>query len=208
MRQFIEQFESRTLLSAAPAAFVTDLSQLLADTAALKANFQHNVATLHTDARKLQADFHGLPKNAQNNSLLGHLRGDLGHNFGVMHHDMAAMLKAGTSNVRKLVADGVKVLLHPTDAAAKAKLVADLAAIPVGGGAPVTTFVADLQSFNTSIAADLTALATANPTNTALQSDVGATETDGAAFMTGLGNDFQAVQNDMTKLIGDLPTGA
>jgi len=205
MNQFVEGLESRRLLSATlPLALLGDVSKLLADAHATKVDFQQHLPAFHADAQVLNKDLHGLPNSGTNHALLGKLRGDEGHTLATVRADLGSLLGGGGAAIRRALADGMRVFLHPNDALAKVKLLADVTIMQAGATALFTKFATDFQAAGSTITADLSALTAANPTDTTLANAVHTAETDGGKLVTALATDLQGIQGDVTKLLTDL----
>lgn len=205
MKQFIEALESRKLLSATlPVAVLGDVMKLVVDAHATKVDFQQHVPAFRADMQALGKDLHGLPDSGSNHSLLGKLRGDEGHALAKIRADLGSLFNVGGASVRRALADGMRVFLHPNDAMAKAKLSADVTALQAAATAMFMKLGTDVMASGSAITADLSALTAANPTDTTLAKDVQTTETDGGKLVTAVSSDLQAVNADFTKLFTDL----
>lgn len=209
MNQFIEGLESRRLLSATlPLAVLGDVTKLMVDAHATKVDFQQHLPAFRADAQALGKDLHGLPNSGSNHALLGKLRGDEGHALATIRADLGSLLSVGNASIRKALVDGMRVFLHPNDAAAKAKLSADVTAMQAAATAMFMKLGTDVMASGSAITADLNALTAANPTDTTLANDVHTAETDGGKLVTALSTDLQAVNADVTQLLTDLAAAA
>lgn len=205
MSRHVQALECRTLFAATiPVAVLGDLVQLRADSLALKASLMHQVPVLHVDGQSLAKDLKGLPNSAQNRPLLGKLRVDEAHSFATLGADVTAMFKLGHGVVGKLVVDAMRFAAHPTDAALRAKLAADVTVIQGAATGLATKFLSDLESCQTTLVGDLNALSAANPGNAALGADVAKAKTDSTGLVSTVQSSFQTIQGDFQKMLADM----
>src|SRR2546423_7758880 len=123
MSSFVESLESRTLLSAGGlgAGVVADELQLLGDARSIRADLKKCGSKLSAELRQITADLKGLPNSSQNRALLAKLRMDEHRALYAMKRDANNLVRAGSTGVRRAIADGIAVFFSPGDAAARAK---------------------------------------------------------------------------------------
>ena len=204
--QFVQTLESRTLLSASviPPAVIADELAVLSDVKALHADLKAYGSAYKSDVKALHDDLQALPKSPQNMLLLNVLRADQNKCAATLRADFAHLMAVDRPALHKLAADGLRVFMHPTDAAAKATLAADITAFQSAGAAPLATFMTDLAACTTTLSADASALVNANLNATKLASDLGKTQTDVAAAVNAIQNDLAKGQTDVSQLLTDL----
>ena len=204
MSPFVQTLESRTLLSASGATIVTDEGRLLGDARSIRADVHHFGSVLKNDSRLIQTDLRGLPGTPANRTLVSTLRADVQKGVAKLQKDVAAVVRVGSADARRAIADGLAVFLNPTNARALARLAGDITRLTTEVATPVATVLADAASFQSTVNHDLTAVAAANPTNTALQSHVQTATGDTSLALTTAQNDLQTVQTDVGTLLHDL----
>lgn len=204
MSQFIQVLESRTLLSASGTAIVADETRLLGDARTIRAEVSHFGSLLKADSRLIQADLRGLPNTPGNRALVATLRTDVQKGIAKLQKDVATVIRVGSADARRALADGLAVFLNPTNAPALARLAGDITRLTTEAAAPIGTVLADAASFQSTVSHDLTALSNANPTNAALQGHVQTANADSSAAISTAGHDLQTVRSDIATLLGDL----
>ena len=202
--QFIQTLESRRLLSASGLTIVADETKLLGDARTIRSDVQHFAPLLKTDERVIQNDLRGLPNNATNRTLTGTLRGDVQAGIGKLRRDVGNLIRVGSSDARKAVADGISLFFNPTNASAQSRLAADITRLQNETAAPLAALLTDAAAFQSKITQDLTALSNANPTNTALHNDVQAANGHTSSALTTAQHDVTTVQTDLATLLHDL----
>lgn len=206
LTRFVQALESRTFLSASPVptTIIADELAVAADIKAFHADLKAYGPTYKADVKALKADLEALPKSEQNALLLNVLRADQNKCAATLRADFAHLMAVDRPALHKLRADGLRVFMHPTDAAAKAALAADITAFQSANAAPLATFMADLTACTHTLSTDVAALVAANPTATKLASDLQKAQADVAAAVSTIQNDLSKTQADLGKLTTDL----
>lgn len=203
----VQSLESRTLLSSSlPAAIFSDVLQLRTDVAAARADMRGQAPALRADVAGLRVSLHSVPVTTQNRALVATLRRDELNSVATLEADLLRVQRGGGATVARAIAGGKAVLRHPTNTAAQARLSAALGEVVTFAGITAAKFQNDAQICETSLSADLMALASANPTNASLQAAVSTTGGGVAAFLTAAGSQLPAVQADLGKLLADFAT--
>jgi hypothetical protein len=205
----VQSLESRTLFSSSlPTAVFSDVLQLQHDVAAARADLLGQVPGVRADVAALNVSLHGVPVTKQNLLLVATLRKDAAHSLATMQGDVLTVQRAGTAAVGKAVAAGMALSARPTSTVAQAKLAAALAGIQTFANNTATKLQADAGTVQAVISADLTALATANPTNANLQAAVGKMGGDLASLLTSAGSHLPVIEADLQQVLTDFGTGA
>ena len=204
MSQFIQALEPRALLSASGTTIVADETRLLGDARAIRAEVSHFGSLLKSDARTIQADLRGLPNTPANRALTSTLRTDVQKGIARLQKDVSVVIRVGSADARKALADGLAVFLNPTNAAALGRLAGDITRLTTATAAPIATVLADATAFQSQVGQDVSAVAAANPTNAALQTHVQAANADTSSVLSTARTDLQTVQTDVTTLLHDL----
>ena len=204
MSSFIQPLESRTLLSASSAQIVADELKIVTDAKAARADVFHFAPILAADAKTIAADLKALLNATQNRTLAGKLKTDATQWFARLKADVLTIVRAGGADARKSVADGIAVFFNPGNTAARNRLSADLTHLEGITAGPISKLLGDAGSARTAILADLSAISSSNPTNTALTADVQHASTDTNAALQAATTDVQTLQGDVNLLIKDL----
>lgn len=221
MPVFVDPLESRRLLSStllgdiagtvlqyltAPtrATIVADETKLVADARSIRGDVQHFGSLLRNDAKSIQGELRALPDNATNRTLVGTLRTDVQHAIGTLGKDAANLVRVGSADARKALADGIVVFFNPNNSTARSRLAADITRLQTETAGPLAITLNDAATFQGRLSTDLTAVANANSTNAALQTRVQAANHDTASALTTAQNDVHTVQADVTTLLHDL----
>jgi hypothetical protein len=206
MSVVVETLESRALFSAAP-GIAQSASVLLAAAKSTRTDLQQAAVTLKGDVVSVASDLHGLPKSAQNQALLAKVRKDQRVWQTTLANDATRLLNIGNANAHKIVSDAIAVFVNPTNAAALSRLAADLTTVQNAVSAPLSRLESDAASGRSALATDVNNLASANPTNAALQTDAQQLQTDSQNALDTATNDVQGLQGDLTTLIQNLSNG-
>ncbi len=166
MSRFVQILESRTLLTATNSSLAAELATVNTNAAAVKADLATLTATAKVDMKAIATDLKGTSKT--NVPLLKKLQGDENKWLTKIKNNTNALLRAAPLSA-KGVADGDAFLAAPTKLSLQSKIVGDVNALNVATTAPLAALTADIPS--ATISADVTALTTANPTNTTLAAD-------------------------------------
>jgi hypothetical protein len=183
MSRFIQSLESRTLLSAASvteAALLTDVKNVQAAAVTARGDLKSAASSIGADTKLIATDLKSSTTSANratNAGLLRTLRVDESKTFATLRAHEAALFSVGTGLSRRAAADGKALLLHPTNARIQARVTADTTALTTEPAALLAKVQADTQ--NVGIGTDLTNLANANPTNTALATEIQTAQNDG-----------------------------
>lgn len=208
MSQFVQSLESRTLFSVTlPSAALTDFMKLAGDVVAARTDFKSYLPTLHADDTALRTDLKAT-NLASNKALMAKLHLDELKLFTALRADGMLLLRLDGVAARRAFVDGIRLALHPTDLALRAKVAAEVAAFQAASAAPLAKLGADATALGAIASADLTAIQTANASNSAVTNDVNKIKSDGGAFVTKAGGDLQTVQADVGALVRDLALGA
>jgi hypothetical protein len=204
MKHLIDVLEPRVLLSAVPAGLAADIHQLQADTRAAHADAAACGRSLGADVRALSADISHLPHTPQNRALLQGFRRDELTLLAKMSIGLNGLITNGTRDSNKVAADERLVLRQPSNTAAKNKLAADLAKLQNDVSTAQVIFGNDASTAQTTLDADLDALAAANPSDAQLQTDAAKAKTDLANCINKLKSDADQIQADIDKIESDL----
>lgn len=168
----IESLENRTLFAGSTLAALAAEATLVADAGKLRSQLTSYLATYKADAAALKVDLATLPKTSANRRLEAAVLKDQAKVSAKFAAGQVKLTKSAEPAVKKAIAAGTALLTDPTRPAAQAKLRAAVAAVEAKGVAPLTAVVATLEAATTTLFADLSALAAANPTDAALAADV------------------------------------
>lgn len=166
MSRFIQSLESRRLLTATTSSLAAELTTVNTNASAVKADLTTLQSTAKADMKAIATDLKGSAKT--NVPLLRKLQGDENRWLTKIKNNTNVLLHAAPLSA-KGVADGDAFLAAPTNLSLQSKIVGDVNALNVATNAPLSALTADIPS--TAVSADLTALTTANPTNTSLATD-------------------------------------
>lgn len=199
MSEMIQQLESRILFSSI-ATFVADGAQLASNIRIARADVIHYAAALSKEVRTVGADVRDVSASAQEQTLLKTLRTDESKWISVIRADVRSAINVANANGRNTISDAILVFRHPTNLAYIGKLAADLAAIGSGLNAPLNQLQTDASSAYTALLGDLNNIASANPTDTKLQTDVQQITTESQSAITKLSADGQTIKSDLAAL--------
>ena len=202
--RFFQRLESRTLFAATTMTVLVDQSAVAGDVSSLHADLAAYAASYKGDVKALTADLKALPKSKQNVSLMNKLRTDQNKCAATLRADFAHMMAVDGPVLHKLTTDGMRVLMHPLNAEAKAKVAADSAALQTVGAAALAKFTADLSACGHTVSTDATALAAANPSATKLATDLHSAQAHVTAVITAIEAGLSKRQADLVKLMTDL----
>jgi len=203
MYRGMERLESRMLLSAVPPqvmTLMTDRATLLADVKAVRADIKTCQLTEAADLRAVTKDLKSA-KTAQNRALLTTLRTDDKACIRTLTTDLKTLFGHGSKDVNHALKDARLVLKNPSDAAARAKLTADLSSLQTD--ATGSHLAAEVAACQTTENADLNAIASANPSNTQLQTDVGTAHSDAGTCSTAVQTAASTLATDIAKFVTD-----
>ena len=208
MSRFIQSLESRTLFAATPvtkAALLADRAALVADAKMAKADVVALGASLKTDTQSIQTDLKG--SGAANAALLRTLRSDEGKTRGTVNKDLNTLLGPALGLASRSIAHAIALINHSSPAV-EARITADLTALATVIAAPLAKLEADLQA--PAIGTDLSAITSANPTNTTLASDSSKLQTDASTAvgtLTGATSTFQDGISTVSSDVAAAPPG-
>jgi hypothetical protein len=206
MNRYVEGLENRTLNSATPATLFADQMKLAADS---KATFVALLAlrpAVAVDLRTIRADVMALPKSTTNIALVNALQIHTMQVGATVISDYAKLIALSSRGMNKVMIDGFRLKLKPTDATLQAKLQADIVAFGTAIVEPANKFAADMTLAGTTLAADAAALVNANPTATKLASDLQQMQTHAATAFGNVQITLAQGQTDLTKFVTDLTT--
>jgi hypothetical protein len=206
MSVVIETLEDRALFSVAPGV-AQSASALLAAARSTRTDLQQAAVTLKADVATVASDLHGLPKSAQNQTLLSKIRKDQRAWQTTLASDATKLLNVGTANAHKITSDVIAVFINPTNVAALSRLAGDLTTVQNAVSAPLSRLESDAASGRSALATDLSNLASANPTNAALQTDAQQLQADSQNALDTANTDSQGLQGDLSTLIQNLSNG-
>lgn len=173
MSRFVQPLESRTLLTATNSSLAAELTTVNTNAAAVKADLATLTAAAKADMKAIATDLKGTSRT--NVPLLKKLQGDENKWLTKIRNNTNALLHAANASARG-VADGDAFLAAPTKLSLQSRIVGDVNALNIATTAPLAALTANVST--TTLAADLAALTTANPTNKSLSDDATKTTTD------------------------------
>jgi hypothetical protein len=174
MSSFVQTLEERRLFSITSATLAADLSSINTDAKAVKASVTALTKTAAADVKLLTADLKGSAKT--NAALLKTLKTDEGKAIAKLKTDANNLTKA-TMLAKKSASAGDAVIKKPTSTTLTGKLSADITALGTVTTAPLAALQTDSNG-TSALATDVTAITTANSSNTKLITDSGTTATD------------------------------
>ena len=199
MSDMIQELESRILFSSI-ATFVADGAQLAADIKTARADVIQYASALSKDVRIVGADLRNVPASAQKQTLLKTLRTDQTKWTSVIRGDIRSAVNVANANGRHTIADAILVFRHPTNLTFIGKLATDLAAIGSGLNAPLNQLQGDASSAYTALLGDLNNIASADPTDTKLKTDVQQITAESQLAINKLTADGQTLKSDLAAL--------
>jgi len=203
MAMQIEHLESRTLMSTTDfSAAGADFAKLLSDGQAAKASFLQYLPTLTADVAAVRTDLVGA--GARNVTLSAKLHGAEVRAYLVLKAGVSALGVAEAGVARGTIADGVRLLAHPSNKVLQARVSSDLANFSTTGTIVLARFAGPAAAASAEAAADLDAISAANGSNTSLATHINAVKTDGAAFVSAMQANIQTLQADLTTLVNDI----
>lgn len=203
MERFFQTLESRTLFSGANPIVTAAYDQLSADVKVLRADFAADEKSFHTNSAAIAADIKALPKNKTNSLDVTKLNVAVAKALATDSLALARYVSVGTADVARAKADYLLEVKRPTTAN-QARLTAAVAALDTATAAREATFISDLGVGDQNIDAAMNVLVGANPTDTALQTDVNASESMQVTDVSGLEAQLTTVQNDVVALGNDV----
>lgn len=199
MDRMIQSLESRVLFSSI-ATYIADGAQLAADIGAARTDVTQYARALLGDVRTVTADVRNVPASTQKQALLKTLRADENKWASVVRADVQSVVTAAKANGHATVNDAILVFRHPTNLTYIARLASDLAAIGSGLDAPLSQLQTDASAAYTALLGDVNNIASANPSDTKLQTDVQMITTESQSAITKLTADGQTLQSDLRAL--------
>ena len=199
MDRMIQSLESRVLFSSI-ASFVADGAQLAADVGVARTDVTQYAKALIGDVRTVAADVRNVPASTQKQTLLKTLRTDETKWASVIRADVHSVATAASANGHKTINDAILVFRHPTNLTYIARLASDIAAIGSGLNAPLSQLQTDTSAAYTALLADVNNIASANPTDTKLQTDVQQITAESQSAITKLTADAQTLESDLKSL--------
>lgn len=203
----VETLESRCLFSAGISPTVgADLTQLAADVASVRSQYQQYTPTLQHDLQALRVSIQAarLPAGGP---LLGRMNAASLRNYTVGRADAFALLATEALGVRQISADLGRVAAHPGNSAVQARLTADLTAVNARMSAVIQTLGTHGAALGAAAGAALAAVGTAFSGNAQVTAAITAIETDGGAFISGVGGSIRAIQSDVSQFLSDVAAG-
>ncbi len=165
MSRFIQPLERRMLLTATATSLANELTTINTDSATVKVDMAAIQTAVKTDLAAITVDLKGSPKT--NAPLLRFLKRDTNQFVAKLKADVTTLLRA-TATSAKGASDGTALLAAPTSAPLQGRIPNDIPPLTL-----TTTRFGKLNgdALTATVDADVTALTTANPTNTALNTD-------------------------------------
>lgn len=207
MERSVEPLESRCLFSAGISPTVSaDLTQLAGDVASVRSQYQQYAPTLQQDLQALRVSIQAarLPAGG---ALLGRMNAASLRDSAVGRADAFALLATTALGVRQISADLSRVAAHPGNSAVQARLAANLIAVNARMTAVVHTLGIHGAALGAAAGAALAAVGTAFSSNAAVTDAITAIETDGGAFISGVGGSIRAIQGDVSQFLSDVAAG-
>jgi hypothetical protein len=202
MSNMIQPLESRVLFSsiASIVSFVADGTQLATDIGTARADASQYLTTLGRDVRTTTADVRTVPASARKQALLRPLRIDEAKWSAAIRGDVRSVAIAATTDGHRTVSDAILVFRHPTNLTFIARLTGDLAVVGGKLDAPAAKLQADVSAGRAALVGDLNNIASANPTDAPLQTDVSQISADSQSAISQLTTDGQTIQSDLKSL--------
>jgi len=207
MKMLIEKLESRMFLSATfSSTAVADLSALVSDAQSVKASFVQYLPALNADLAAVRSDLVGT--GAHNAVLSAKLHVDDVRSYLVLKSAVTAFGNIEGGVGRKVIADGLRLLAHPDNSTYQSRVTYDAANFSTPGTQVLNAFGPAAAASSAQAGADLAEISAANPSNTALATDINSVTTTGSAFVNAMQAGTQAIEADLTKLVNDISMGA
>jgi hypothetical protein len=203
----VEPLESRCLFSVGISPTVSaDLTQLAGDVAGVRSQYQQYTPTLQHDLQALRVSIQAarLPAGG---ALVGRMNAASVRNYAVGRADAFALLATTALGVRQISADLSRIAARPTNSALQARLAADLTALNARMTAVIQTLGTHGAALGAAAGAALAAVGTAFSGNTSVNNAITALETDGGAFISGVGGSIRAIQSDVSQFLSDVAAG-
>lgn len=203
MDHLFQPLESRTLFAAIPSGIAVALAKVDSDIAVIKQEFAADNAVYAADSKTIQANLKTLPKSKTNSKDVATLAKIAASARAVDTRDLAKYDAVGLADAAKVKALYVAYLKKPT-VKTGVKLTA---AIGTWESAPVVwqdKFLADVAAGDQKIDAQLTVIEAANPSDSALDTEVTSAETDQATGYTVLAASYQTLNDDVVTLGDEL----
>jgi hypothetical protein len=201
MSRFIQSLESRTLFAVTAPTLAADLSAITGDDKAVRTDLTSLQKSAAADQKTLSADLKG--SGSANAALLRMLKVDENRALAAIKKDVNSLLKA-TSLSRKSVNQGQALIKKPTSTSLQKNVSADVNSLNTATTAPLSNLQSD--TMGTGVGSDLTAITNANPSNTALATDVATARSDLSTLGTALTTGAQKYSTDVHTLASDLST--
>ncbi|HSV13960.1 MAG TPA: hypothetical protein VLI90_06845 [Tepidisphaeraceae bacterium] len=192
--------------SATPAVLFADQMKLAADSKATVMALRQVVPSLALDLKNARLDVLQLAKSPANIALVNALHNHA-YQFGAMLLvDYNKLIALSTRAMNKVMVDGFKLKLKPTDTTLQAKLQADMVAFATAVVGPSAKFAADMTAAGTTLATDAAALAAANPTVTKLATDLQQLQGDAGTAFSKVQIALAQGGADLNQFVTDLTT--
>ena len=205
MSRFVQSLEPRMLFTVTPtrATFIADALQIFAEAATARADLKATAAVVAADTRTIAADLKSISTasdKASNAALFRTLKTDEVKTLVKLRVDENVLVGPTSGLARRSAAQGIALLLHPTNVHLQALVAADEAALATVTAAPLAKLESDSNA--SAIGMDLMNIANANPSSTLLATHVQNFESDGN---TAVGN-FVAAATMFTTNVATLPS--
>jgi hypothetical protein len=206
MNRYLEGLENRTLNSATPAVLFADEMKLAADSKATVVALRQLRPAVAVDLKNVRADVMALPKSPANIALANALKNHSNQFAAILLSDYNKLIAISTRAMNRVMVDGFKLKLKPTNVTLQAKLQADLVNFEAAIVVPSAKFAADMTLAGTTLGTDAAALVAANPTATKLASDLQQMQVDAGAAFGNVQITLAQGQTDLAKFVTDLMT--
>jgi hypothetical protein len=192
----IEFLENRTLFSAVSVAEAA----LLAEAKTVKGDLAPIVAAARADVSALTKDLKALPKSAAVTSL----KNDVASATKILTGEARKLIAIESGKLKQIVAEATAVNRHPTNVTDQTKLKSALNSAITAGTAPLAAIEASATAAAKALAADFSAVITANPSDTKLATGFAAGSALAAASVVTLTTDAGTLQSDFATFINSL----
>jgi len=194
-----ESLESRTFLSATSPVIQADIAVLRTQGAAVRTELSLALKTAVADATVIRKDLVRLDTLKIDRSLLNSLNQTQRADIAKLKKEANFVINTGQAQVNRVVSAYNQLQHHTGSVVLQAKLSAAIAVLQT----EINTAQQEVVPAGTVVITDgdveLDAIATANPTDTQTQSDIGTAKTD-------LSNNVQTIESGVTLLLTDVST--
>lgn len=199
MRAFCQSLEARTLLSGNIGSVTADYEAVVGDAGALKADLTAAALTYKADAKLIATDIKALGKNKTNSVDIGKLNKAVATSIALDSKATAKLIAVGKAAINRAKAAFLADIKHPT-AGNALKLSKSLTALTTALAPSELTLGTDTAAGDAKVGAALSALVSANPTDTTLATDVSIAETNSSTALATLAAEVVNTNNDINTL--------